>query len=111
LTGRLHFTPPQGVWIAPGVRQAFRGKIVLLTGPDTVSASETFTMALMSRESHIVRVGLNTQGVFSDVLGRHLPNGWRFHLPNEIYLTEDEKAFDGVGIPPEVRIFFSHLKT
>ena len=106
LTGLLHFTPPQGVWVVPGTRPAFRGKIILLTGPDTVSAGETFAMALMGREPHVVRIGLNTQGVFSDILSRHLPNGWSFHLPNEIYLTEAGKAFDGAGIPPDIRVAF-----
>jgi len=44
-------------------------------------------MALMGRAPHVTQIGLNTQGVFSDVLGRRLPNGWRFGLPNEVYLT------------------------
>jgi hypothetical protein len=107
-TGRLHFSRPQDVWVTPGASTAFRGTVVLLIGPDTVSAGETFSMALMGREPHVVRIGLNTQGVFSDTLDRHLPNGWRFHLPNEIYLTKGGRAFDGAGIPPEDRVpFFS----
>jgi C-terminal processing protease CtpA/Prc len=63
-------------------------------------------MALMDREPHVIRIGLNTQGVFSDVLNRSLPNGWRFHLPNEIYFTAEGKAFDAIGVPPEVRVPF-----
>ena len=42
--------------------------------------------------------------MFSDVLVRRLPNGWRFGLPNEIYLTKDGKAFDGAGVPPDVAV-------
>ena len=61
-------------------------------------------MALLGRHPHVVRVGSNTQGVFSDVLGRRLPNGWTFGLPNEIYLTEDGKAFDGSGVPPDIDV-------
>ena len=88
----------------PSARPSFRGNVVLLTGPDTVSAGETFTMALLGRKP----LGLNTQGVFSDVLTRRLPNGWRFRLPNEVYLTSDGKAFDATGVPPDVRLnFFS----
>ena len=34
-------------------------------------------MALMERRPRVTRVGENTQGVFSDVLDRRLPNGWR----------------------------------
>jgi hypothetical protein len=108
LTGPLHFTDPQQCWVVPVKRPGFRGNLVLLTGPDTVSAGETFTMALMEREPHVTRIGLNTQGVFSDVLIRHLPNGWRFDLPNEVYLTSGGKAFDATGVPPDIRLnFFS----
>jgi len=65
-------------------------------------------MALLGRKPNIKRIGLNTQGVFSDVLKRTLPNGWVFHLPNEVYLTKERKAFDATGVPPDVRLkFFS----
>ena len=63
-------------------------------------------MALLGREPRVTRIGLNTQGVFSDVLSRRLPNGWRFHLPNEVYLTSDGKAFDATGVPPDVPVSF-----
>lgn len=107
-TGPLHFTAPQEVWVTPAAGPGFRGKVVLLTGPDTVSAGETFAMALMGREPHVTRIGQNTQGVFSDTLNRRLPNGWRFRLPNEVYLTAGGEAFDGAGIPPEIRVpYFS----
>ena len=108
LEGTLRFTDPQESWVIPSTRPGFHGNVVLLTGPDTVSAGETFTMALLGREPHVTRVGLNTQGVFSDVLNRRLPNGWRFRLPNEVYLTVDGKAFDATGVPPDIRLdFFS----
>jgi hypothetical protein len=106
--GTLRFTDPQESWVAPSTRPGFLGNIVLLTGPDTVSAGETFTMALLGRKPHVTRIGLNTQGVFSDVLNRRLPNGWRFHLPNEVYFTAERRAFDATGVPPDVRVnFFS----
>jgi hypothetical protein len=31
-------------------------------------------MALLDRQPHVVRLGTNAQGVFSDVLDRQLPN-------------------------------------
>lgn len=106
LQGPVRFTAPQEAWVVPSTRPGFQGIVVLLTGPDTVSAGETFTMALMGRDPHVTRVGLNTQGVFSDVLSRRLPNGWRFRLSNEIYFTSDRKSFDGSGVPPEIHISF-----
>ena len=100
LDAPLHFTERQASWVVPGPRPGFTGRVVLLIGPDTVSAGETFAMALLGREPRVTLIGLNTQGVFSDVLSRTLPNGWRFRLPNEIYLTANGQAFDGTGAPP-----------
>jgi len=99
-----HRTPPQPVMVHVSQRPGFRGPVVLLTSSDSVSAAETFTMALLGREPHVVRVGANTQGVFSDDLGHRSPNGWTFGLPNEIYLTKDGRAFDGTGVPPDTEV-------
>ncbi len=98
------WTPGDPSVVRPGSRPGFRGPVVELTGPLTISAGETFTQALMGRTPHIPRVGENTQGVFSDVLGRRLPNGWRFGLPNEVYRTPKGTVFDGSGIPPDVAV-------
>jgi C-terminal processing protease CtpA/Prc len=49
-----------------------------------------------------LRIGENTQGVFSDVLGRELPNGWSFGLPNEVFRTAQGTTFDASGIPPDI---------
>jgi hypothetical protein len=106
LDSPLHFTEQQPVWVAPVAAPGFKGKVALLIGPDTVSAGETFTMALMGREPHVARIGLNTQGVFSDVLQRSLPNGWSFGLPNEVYYTADGAAFDAVGVAPDIHMQF-----
>jgi C-terminal processing protease CtpA/Prc len=75
-----------------------------LIGPDTLSGGETFAMALMGRTPKVTSVGENTQGVFSDVWGRKLPNGWTFGLPTELYLTSSGKSFDGRGVPPDIRV-------
>jgi len=64
----------------------------------------TAGIALLERQPHVIRVGANTQGVFSHVLVRRLPNGWKFGLPNEIYLTKDGETFDGVGVPPDISV-------
>lgn len=106
LDAPLRFTQRQDCWVVPSARPGFKGRVALLIGPDTVSAGETFTMAMKGREPRVVLIGLNTQGVFSDVLSRSLPNGWRFHLPNEVYLTADGQAYDKTGIPPDVRVPF-----
>jgi hypothetical protein len=95
-------TPPQPVMVHASHRPGFRGPVVLLTSAHGLSAAETFAMALLGRDPHITRVGANTQGVFSDELGRTLPNGWTFGLSNETYLTKDGKSFEGAGVPPDI---------
>ena len=97
------WTPGQPSWVRVTDRPGFRGRVVHLIGTHSVSAAETFTQALMNREPAVIRVGQNTQGVFSDILGRHLPNGWRFGLPNERFATNG-KTYDGPGIPPTVTV-------
>ena len=97
-------TPPQERLVQTTDRPSFAGPVVQLIGPYTISAGETLTQALLGRQPRITRVGENTQGVFSDVLGRRLPNGWRFGLANELFLTRDGQYFDGPGIPPDIEV-------
>jgi len=101
---RKKWTPEDPIMVHPATQPGFRGPVVELIGPLTISAGETFTEALMGRSPHIFRIGENTQGVFSDELDRQLPNGWRFGLPNEIYRTVHGKIFDLVGIPPDLEV-------
>lgn len=89
--------------VKPSSRPSFHGPVALLTGIHSVSAAETFTQALLKREPRVVRIGEHTQGVFSDVLGRRLPNGWRFGLPNERFVT-DGRNYDGPGIAPDIPV-------
>jgi C-terminal processing protease CtpA/Prc len=101
---RTKWTEGDESWVRPSTRPGFRGPVVELISPRTISAGETFTQALMGRSPHITRIGENTQGVFSDVLERTLPNGWKFGLPNEVFLTTEGSAFDGPGIPPDIHL-------
>ena len=95
-------TRPEPVPVVPAHAPRYTGPVAVLTGGSTVSAGETFTQALIDRPSRTVRVGQPTQGVFSDVMARRLPNGMTAWLPNEEFLTGTGRTFDGTGIPPQV---------
>ncbi len=97
------FSRPQPITVRPADAPRYTGPLAVLTGGSTVSAGETFTQALIGRPGKMVRIGENTQGVFSDILDRELPNGWTFGLPNEEFLTRDGRTFDGQGIPADIR--------
>jgi len=99
---RTKWTPGQPSLVRPSTRPGFKGPVVELTGPLTISAGETMTQALMGRTPGVIRIGENTQGVFSDILFRTMPNGWQFGLPNEVFRSPEGKIFDGPGIPPDI---------
>ena len=95
-------TRPEPVPVVPADAPRYTGPVAVLTGGSTVSAGETFTQALMDRPGRTVRIGRPTQGVFSDVMVRLLPNGMLCALPNEEFLTRTGRTFDGSGIPPHL---------
>jgi C-terminal processing protease CtpA/Prc len=99
---KVGFTARDSIFVEPSTGPKYLGEAVLLTGRHSASAAETFIMALMGRQPEVCRVGENTQGVFSDVLDRRLPNGRRLVLPNEIYVTKEGDSFDVTGVPPDV---------
>ncbi|WP_371934706.1 S41 family peptidase [Streptomyces sp. KL118A] len=98
------YTRPEPIRVTPAQAPHYTGPIAVLTGGSTVSAGETFTQSLIDRpEGRVVRIGQPTQGVFSDILGRVLPNGMGAVLPNEQFLTRTGDTFDGPGIPPHLK--------
>ena len=56
---------------------------------------------------HVTRIGEPTNGIFSDVLLRKLPNGWGFFLSNERYFSHEKVNYEKVGIPPDIEIFMT----
>ncbi|MCX5205170.1 S41 family peptidase [Streptomyces sp. NBC_00237] len=97
------WTAPQAIRVHPAKGPRFTGPVAVLGGPLTISAGESFTQALMSRTPAPIRIGEPTQGVFSDVMERDLPNGWVLTVPNEKFLTARGTTYDGAGIPPTHR--------
>ncbi|WP_380223372.1 S41 family peptidase [Kitasatospora misakiensis] len=98
------FTAPQPSVVRPAAGATrYTGPVALLTAGSTVSAGETFTQAMAERRPAPVRVGENTQGVFSDLMFKPVSADFVAVLPNEKFLTRDGGTFDGPGIPPDVR--------
>lgn len=93
------FTGGETVHVAPLGARRYRGRIYLLTSELTASAAEIFVLALL-QHPRCTRVGEATEGILSDFLERHLPNGWLVTLSNELYRAADGALYEDVGIPP-----------
>ncbi len=97
------WTEEQDIHVDPRGPMPFTGSVVLLTSTNTISAAETFTLAMRTLPT-VTTVGTSTYGVFSDVLLRQLPNGWLVALSNEVYEAPDGSVYEGVGVPPDVEV-------
>ncbi|MFC9505079.1 S41 family peptidase [Streptomyces sp. NPDC057002] len=101
-TDPTRHTRPEPIRVTPADGPRYTGPIAVLTSGSTVSAGETFTQALIDRPGGTIRIGQPTQGVFSDVMERNLPNGMTAVLPNEEFLNRSGRTYDGTGIPPHL---------
>lgn len=86
-----------------GRERAFTGPVYLLISRNTISAAETFTLA-MRELPQVTLVGERTYGSLSDALVRFLPNGWMVSLSNEVYESPSGEAFEALGIPPDEEV-------
>jgi carboxyl-terminal processing protease len=96
-------TTARAVTVEPRGPKPYLGKVLLLTSGYTASAAETFTL-MMRVNPAVTVIGEHTAGVFSDILGRQLPNGMLFGLSNEIYRAADGQIYEGLGVPPTIPV-------
>lgn len=93
----------QSITLEPRGSRRYTGRIFLLTSGLTTSAAEIFVLSLL-KHPRLVRIGEPTHGELSDVMERHLPNGWSLTLSNELYRASDGELYEDRGVPPHVRV-------
>ena len=89
----------QRFYVVPSERIRYVGKVALVTSDVTVSAGETFTLAMRALPN-VEQIGGRTRGALSDQLAKPLPNGWTLTLPAERYRAPDGRSPEGIGIDP-----------
>ena len=97
------FTEYQDFFITPEGPSQFTRPVYMMTSPFCLSAGEIFVLC-MNALPHVTSVGENSMGMLSDNLNKHLPNGWKLSLSNEIYEAPDGSVYEGDGIPPDIKI-------
>jgi hypothetical protein len=85
-----------------GRKDAYQGPVYLLTSANTISAAETFSLA-MRELSHVTLVGTRTYGSLSDAMGRLLPNGWLVSLSKRNLPIACRRSVRGRGRSPRCR--------
>lgn len=95
------FGPVQEWYTDPQGGSPYTKPVMLLQGPWTASAGETFALALRTQDQ-VTAVGGTTAGGFSDVISRELPNGWLYFVSVGDYRAADGQSYEGVGLVPQV---------
>ncbi|WP_147126496.1 S41 family peptidase [Shimia ponticola] len=72
--------------------------VFLLNSRYTASAAEIFSIA-MRELPQVTILGDPSGGELSDILNRQLPNGWQLGLSHQIYRSNADEEFEGLGIP------------
>ncbi len=97
-------------YILNPAKNVYQGKVTVLTSPNTASAAEIFALGTMAYPE-IKRFGSSTNGVFSEILWKNLPNGWEFSLSNEIYSDPKGNIYEIIGVPPDHQIDYRKDRT
>ncbi|UCC49456.1 MAG: tetratricopeptide repeat protein, partial [Gemmatimonadota bacterium] len=97
------FAPPKYWYVEPGGPIQFTGPVVVLMNRWAISAAENFALA-MRVLPHVTLVGDFTSGVYADVYGDRLPNGWQFSVSFKLFVDYTGFCWEGIGVPPDLRI-------
>jgi carboxyl-terminal processing protease len=101
--GEDDFTSLKTWHIEPQGDKQFTGPIALLTCDSIFSGGETFALAIRQLP-HVTIIGDHTNGIFSYQLEKKLPNGWRYRLSYQKYLSADLVCYEGKGVPVDIKL-------
>ena len=90
-------------WYVSPEGTAYHKPVVLLTSRYSISAAETFSLA-MGVIPTVRQVGDTTSGAFSDAIVREMPNGWQFTVSVGEFRDAQGHCPEGMGVAPDVYI-------
>ncbi|MFK7952169.1 MAG: S41 family peptidase, partial [Ekhidna sp.] len=88
-------------YIKPTGKKPFKHPVVLITNDRTVSAADVFAM-MMAELPNVTLLGEPSNGSYSDIYSKKLPNRWRIHLSNQRYFSLGMNNYEGLGTPVDV---------
>ena len=103
IKGTQDFTPLESWYLEPKGKKTFTKPIIILTSDWSASATEIFVLA-MKELPYVTVIGNRTEGIFSDMFGFKLPNGWWASLSHQQYFSTKMINYEGKGIEPDFKI-------
>lgn len=97
------FGPLKEKFIKPQGDKPFLKPVVLLTNDQTFSAADVLAL-MMSALPNATIIGEPSNGSYSDLYGKKLPNGWRVTWSNQRYYSTDMKNYEGRGTPVDIEV-------
>lgn len=86
-----------------GKESAYTKPVYVLTSQQTGSAAEAFSIATMAM-NNANRIGSAPSGALSTALEKKLPNGWSFAISNEMYMDNNGKSYENIGVPVDYNL-------
>ncbi len=96
------FTTIYEAYVEPAGKRPFTKPVFLLTSGYTANSAETFALAMRALPN-VKIIGEKTRGMFGGGFFT-LPNDWGFLMSYCKVIAADGKAYEGVGIPPDIAV-------
>lgn len=97
------YTETLNWYVEPTGESQYLNKVILITSRFTMSAAETFALAMKQNEQ-IKQLGDTTSGAFSDEITTEMFNGWVLSLSVGDYRAADGLSYEGIGLAPDYYI-------
>ncbi len=97
-----NFTTIYEAYVEPAGKRPFTKPVFLLTSGYTANSAETFALAMRALPNVKV-IGEKSRGLFGGSFFT-LPNEWGFLMSYCKVIAADGKAYEGVGIPPDIEV-------
>nr|WP_295926464.1 S41 family peptidase [uncultured Dyadobacter sp.] len=100
---KYEYSPWKPYYINPAGKSKLIKPTILLTSGSTISAGDHCALYL-KEFPYIKQVGENTNGIFSPMLGKRLPNGWEIALSNGQTVSSRRISYEGGGVPVDIAV-------
>lgn len=104
------YSPWTPYHIAPAGHLQLVKPTILLTSGSTISAGDHCAMYLKELP-YVKLIGEPTNGIFSAMSGKKLPNGWKISLSSGQTVSSKRIGYEGKGVPPDLFVKHSRENT